>query len=67
MKVLYLCPECEQAREWTDGKSTHSGDDTDEYWCQVCGAEVPIEACTEIQVPRAIEEWANDPRRRTRP
>jgi len=42
---LYECPQCCRVAPWTDGRSIAAGDGVDEYWCQTCGAEVPVTAC----------------------
>jgi hypothetical protein len=43
--TLYECPQCCRVAPWTDGRGVKHGDPEDEYWCQTCGAEVPISAC----------------------
>jgi hypothetical protein len=50
---LYECPQCFRVAPWTDGRSVKAGDEVDEYWCQTCGAEVPVAACkrTELLLP----------------
>lgn len=50
-EALYRCPKCGRAREWTDGRSREAGDEVDEYWCQVCGAEVPLASCERTSAP----------------
>lgn len=44
--LVYGCPACGQSGAWTDGRAIRLGDDVDEYWCQTCGAETPMSACT---------------------
>lgn len=44
--TLYECPQCCRVAPWTDGRAVKHGDPADEYWCQICGAEVPVTACT---------------------
>ncbi|MEU8829365.1 hypothetical protein [Streptomyces sp900116325] len=43
---LYECPTCCRVAPWTDGRMRKHGDEIDEYWCQVCGTEVPLSECT---------------------
>jgi protein gp37 len=43
--LTYECPRCFRRQPWSDGLSIAAGDHTDEYWCQTCGAEVPLESC----------------------
>ncbi|GHC37186.1 MULTISPECIES: hypothetical protein [Streptomyces rochei group] len=43
--TLYECPECSRVGAWSDGRKVSLGDEVDEYWCQTCGAEVPISSC----------------------
>ncbi len=38
--TLYECPQCSRVAPWTDGRKISTGDETDEFWCQTCGAEV---------------------------
>lgn len=45
-ELRYRCPKCSKVGEWTNGTSTELGDDADEYWCQACGAQVPLYSCT---------------------
>lgn len=42
---LYECPKCCRVAPWTDGRTQKHGDPVDEYWCQTCGAEVPLSVC----------------------
>jgi predicted RNA-binding Zn-ribbon protein involved in translation (DUF1610 family) len=42
---LYECPECLRVAPWTDGRMRKHGDPVDEYWCQTCGAQVPLTVC----------------------
>jgi predicted RNA-binding Zn-ribbon protein involved in translation (DUF1610 family) len=42
----YLCPRCENWGAWTDGQSRATGQEVDEYWCQKCGKESPLAACS---------------------
>lgn len=44
--TLYECPQCCRIAPWTDGRKVSAGDEQDEFWCQTCGAEVPLTACT---------------------
>jgi hypothetical protein len=44
--TLYECPQCCRVAPWTDGRKVSAGDEQDEFWCQTCGAEVLITACT---------------------
>lgn len=46
--TLYECRSCYRVALWTDGRKTALGDETDEFWCQACGDEVPLSACTVI-------------------
>lgn len=46
---LYRCPRCSQPGEWTDGTVEAAGDERDEYWCQHCGEETPLEGCEVAQ------------------
>jgi DNA-directed RNA polymerase subunit RPC12/RpoP len=45
----YRCPRCSQAGEWTDGTVKALGDERDEYWCQYCGEESPLEDCEAVR------------------
>jgi hypothetical protein len=56
----YECPQCFLVRPWTDGQSKATGDETDEYWCQMCGAESPLSACRRVpaQAGESAEERA---------
>lgn len=59
----YRCPRCSQSGKWTDGASVEAGDERDEYWCQYCGEETPLEDC-EVVVPFAgppISAWSPAP------
>ncbi|MFI8191380.1 hypothetical protein ACIF8T_21595 [Streptomyces sp. NPDC085946] len=47
---LYECPQCCRVAPWTDGRSRAAGDEVDEFWCQTCGAEVPITACAKTEL-----------------
>lgn len=47
---LYQCPTCRRTAPWTDGRSVKHGDDVDEYWCQSCGAEVPLAAAVKVEM-----------------
>jgi protein gp37 len=42
----FECSVCCRSGLWNNGRSIAAGDEVNEYWCQVCGAEVPIEGCT---------------------
>lgn len=42
---LYECPKCCRVAPWTDGRMQKRGAEIDEYWCQICGAEVPLSVC----------------------
>jgi len=42
---LYECPQCCRVAPWTDGRMRRHGAPVDEYWCQTCGAQVPVSAC----------------------
>lgn len=44
-RYQYRCPNCGRWGEWTDGTSTDAGDEHDEYWCQICGAQTPLQQC----------------------
>jgi hypothetical protein len=44
--TLYECPQCCRVAAWTDGRKVSAGDEVDEFWCQTCGAEVPLTSCT---------------------
>jgi hypothetical protein len=44
----YRCPRCSQAGEWTDGTVAALGSERDEYWCQYCGEETPLEDCERV-------------------
>lgn len=44
--LTYTCAYCGKASAWTDGMSRRLGDERDEFWCQKCGVESPLEACT---------------------
>jgi hypothetical protein len=50
---LYRCPKCQRAARWTDGTVKAMGDERDEYWCQTCGEESPLEDCEVVRVPDA--------------
>ncbi|MFF4090388.1 hypothetical protein ACFYY9_26430 [Streptomyces nigra] len=50
---LYECPQCCRVAPWTDGRTTASGDEVDEYWCQTCGAEVPLADCAQAELTAA--------------
>jgi len=39
----YRCPQCSRWGKWTDGVEESDDDTPDEFWCQTCGAETPIE------------------------
>jgi hypothetical protein len=43
--ALYECPQCSHVAAWTDGRMVSAGDEADEFWCQTCGAEVPLGSC----------------------
>lgn len=43
--TLYECPQCCRVAAWTNGRKKSAGDEVDEFWCQTCGAEVPLTAC----------------------
>ena len=45
-KQTYECPVCCRIAPWTDGRSVQAGDERDEFWCQTCGTETPLEAMT---------------------
>jgi hypothetical protein len=45
-KQTYECPVCCRIAPWTDGRSVQAGDECDEFWCQTCGTETPLEAMT---------------------
>ncbi|PBC72352.1 MULTISPECIES: hypothetical protein [unclassified Streptomyces] len=45
-QTLYECPQCSRVAAWTDGRKVSAGDEVDEFWCQTCGAEVPLSGCT---------------------
>jgi predicted RNA-binding Zn-ribbon protein involved in translation (DUF1610 family) len=47
---VYECPQCCRVAPWTDGRSVKAGDEVDEYWCQTCGAEVPLAACAKTEL-----------------
>jgi DNA-directed RNA polymerase subunit RPC12/RpoP len=49
-KVHYRCPRCSRAAAWTDGTMVAAGDERDEYWCQTCGEETPLEDCEVVNV-----------------
>jgi hypothetical protein len=53
---LYVCPRCMVAGEWTDGTSVAAGDECDEYWCQHCGEESPLEDCEHKAAPYTEQE-----------
>jgi len=40
---LFRCPRCSTAAPWTDGRTREAGSDIDEFWCQTCGAETPLD------------------------
>lgn len=44
----YRCHRCSQPGRWTDVTVRALGDDHDEYWCQVCGEETPLEDCEQV-------------------
>lgn len=48
--AVYRCPRCDRVAPWTDGQSREAGDETDEIWCQTCGAETPLPA-PEVALP----------------
>jgi hypothetical protein len=43
VSIKYECPKCCRVAEWTDGTVKAMGDERDEFWCQFCGAETPLE------------------------
>jgi DNA-directed RNA polymerase subunit RPC12/RpoP len=43
--LLYRCPECQHVAPWTDGTCAIDEAEQDEFWCQTCGAEVPLSRC----------------------
>jgi hypothetical protein len=49
--TLYECPQCDRVAAWTDGRKVSAGDEADEFWCQTCGAEVPLESCVVVAIP----------------
>jgi predicted RNA-binding Zn-ribbon protein involved in translation (DUF1610 family) len=50
---LYECPECCRVAPWTDGRMRKHGDPVDEFWCQTCGAEVPLSSCAKTALVAA--------------
>jgi hypothetical protein len=43
---LYQCPQCSAPpAPWTDGTVKAEGDERDEFWCQTCGWETPLDEC----------------------
>lgn len=42
---VFTCPSCDRSAPWTDGRSKEAGDEVDEFWCQTCGTESPLESC----------------------
>jgi predicted RNA-binding Zn-ribbon protein involved in translation (DUF1610 family) len=55
--AAYQCPRCGRVAPWTDGQSRAAGDETDEIWCQNCGAETPLTACAPTPIPAPVR-WA---------
>ncbi|MEW1565767.1 hypothetical protein AB0454_22610 [Streptomyces sp. NPDC093509] len=41
----YQCPQCMRWAFWENGRGTQHGDEVDEFWCQVCGAESRASLC----------------------
>ncbi|MFD9443356.1 hypothetical protein [Streptomyces sp. NPDC060001] len=41
----YQCPSCDRWAFWENGRGTQYGDEVDEFWCQVCGAESRASRC----------------------
>jgi hypothetical protein len=41
----YECPVCLTVAEWTDGTTVEAGQERDEFWCQTCGNETPLDQC----------------------
>lgn len=39
----YECPVCYRWAPWTDGTVKAVGDERDEFWCQTCGEETPLD------------------------
>lgn len=39
---IMQCDACQYESPWTDGRSRAAGDEVDEFWCQVCGHENPL-------------------------
>lgn len=50
----FRCPKCQQVGRYTDGTSVELGDEADEYWCQVCGAQVPLHECIPVPPPLGV-------------
>lgn len=48
LKVLYRCPRCSQTGEWANGTMVANGSERNEYWCETCGEESPLEDCERI-------------------
>ena len=47
--ALYECPNCYRVAPWTDGTGKALGDERDEFWCQTCGEEIPLERCRRVE------------------
>lgn len=45
----YECPRCFTIAPWTDGTVKAEGAVCDEFWCQNCGHEVPLEDCCPVE------------------
>jgi predicted RNA-binding Zn-ribbon protein involved in translation (DUF1610 family) len=62
-RLMYFeCPRCGRQGPWTNGRSVEAGDEVDEYWCQVCGAESPLSACEPFDLRAVSPETRNDPK-----
>lgn len=48
--IGYECPICLRSAAWTDGTVKALGDPRDEFWCQTCGEETPLEDCREVVI-----------------
>lgn len=49
----YECPTCFTIAPWTDGTVKAKGDERDEFWCQTCGFETPLEECRQVKAAGA--------------
>src|SRR5271165_7158895 len=42
-RARFTCPKCARSARWTDGRSRWTGDEVNEFWCQTCGEETPLD------------------------